>query len=88
VPNIVYGDGKKGTLREALKAEHLEGISNLANLKVLDLSFNGLTGLPGELSALKNLRSLNLQYNKLPAADRLTISEMLPGCSIDFENNA
>lgn len=86
-PNIVYGDGKKGTIREALKAEHLEGISNLVNLKVLDLSFNGLTGLPEEIFALKNLQSLNCQHNKLPAAARLMISENLPGCTIDFGDN-
>ncbi|OQP68580.1 leucine-rich repeat domain-containing protein [Niastella populi] len=88
VPNIVYGDGKKGTLREALKAEQLEGISNLRNLKVLDLSFNGLTSLPEEIFALKGLRSLDLQYNRLPADEQLKISSNLPGCEINFQHNA
>lgn len=88
VPNIVYGDGKKGTLREALKAEQLEGISNLQNLKVLDLSFNGLTSLPEEIFALKGLRSLDLQYNRLSAAEQLKISSDLPGCEINFQHNA
>lgn len=88
VPNIVYGDGKKGTLREALKAEQLQGISNLQNLKVLDLSFNGLTSLPEEIFALKGLRSLDLQYNRLSAAEQLKISSDLPGCEINFQHNA
>lgn len=86
-PNIVYGDGKKGTLREALKPEHLEGISQLQNLKMLDLSFNGLTSLPEEIFALKSLQFLNLQYNALPTSERLKISRSLPGCTIDFRDN-
>jgi Leucine-rich repeat (LRR) protein len=86
-PNIVHGDGKKGTLREALKAEHLEGISRLQNLKMLDLSFNGLTSLPEEIFALKGLQFLNLQYNALPTSERSKISKNLPGCTIDFRDN-
>lgn len=86
-PNIVHGDGKKGTLREALKPEHLEGISQMQNLKMLDLSFNGLTSLPEEIFALKDLQFLNLQYNALPTSERLKISKQLPGCTIDFRDN-
>jgi Leucine-rich repeat (LRR) protein len=86
-PNIVYGDGKKGTLREALKPEHLEGISQLQNLKMLDLSFNGLTSLPEEVFALKGLQFLDLQYNALSTSERLKISKNLPGCTIDFRDN-
>ncbi|OQP66520.1 hypothetical protein A3860_13630 [Niastella vici] len=87
VPNIIHGDGRKGIVREALKAEHLEGISNLQNLKVLDLSFNDLTTLPEEVYALKGLQHLNLRYNRLPTSERLTISKKLPGCTIDFRDN-
>jgi tetratricopeptide (TPR) repeat protein len=87
VPNIVWGDGRKGVLREALKAEHLEGISQLQNLKVLDLSFNDFTSLPEEIFALKGLQFLNLRYNHLPTGERLKISKSLPGCTIDFRDN-
>jgi len=87
VPNIIHGDGRKGIVREALKAAHLEGISNLQNLKVLDLSFNDLTTLPEEVYALKGLQYLNLRYNRLPTSERLTISKNLPGCTIDFRDN-
>lgn len=87
VPNIIHGDGRKGVLREALKAEHLEGISNLQNLKVLDLSFNDLITLPDEIFALKGLQYLNLRYSRLPTSERLTISKKLPGCTIDFRDN-
>ncbi|THU38375.1 leucine-rich repeat domain-containing protein [Niastella caeni] len=87
VPNIIHGDGRKGIVREALKAGHLEGISNLQNLKVLDLSFNSLTSLPEEIFALKGLQFLNLRYNNLTTSERLTISRNLPGCTIDFREN-
>jgi len=78
---------RKGIVREALKPEQLEGISNLVNLKVLDLSFNHLASLPEEIFALKNLQFLNLRYNRLSTAERLRISKNLPGCTIDFRDN-
>lgn len=86
-PNEYWGTGKKGVLRDALKAEHLEGISNLQHLKVLDLSFNDLTSLPEEILTLKNLQLLDLKYNHLPASERLKIAKTLPGCTIDLRNN-
>jgi Leucine-rich repeat (LRR) protein len=86
-PNQFKGDGWAGIIQEALKAEHLEGISNLQNLKVLDLSFNGLTSLPKEMAALKNLKELNLCYNSIPTSEQKKIARSLPGCKIDFSNN-
>lgn len=87
VPNTIYGDGRKGITRHQLTAAHLEGISKLKNLKVLDLSFNGLTNVPEELLTMKHLQFLDLRYNRLATADRLKISKSLPGCTIDFRDN-
>jgi tetratricopeptide (TPR) repeat protein len=87
VPNEIYGDGRKGTVREALKAEHLEGISNLKNLRVLDLSFNDLASLPEEIHMMTHLQFLNLRYNRLPTTERLKLNRSLPGCTIDFRDN-
>jgi Leucine-rich repeat (LRR) protein len=79
--------GRKGVVREALEAEHLQGISNLQNLKMLDLSFNELASLPEEIFTLKGLQFLDLHYNRLPLSERLKISKNLPGCIIDFRDN-
>ncbi|SEW34561.1 WGR domain-containing protein [Chitinophaga sp. YR573] len=87
VPNSIYGDGRKGIVREALKAAHLEGISNLKNLRVLDLSFNDLASLPEEIHTMTHLQFLNLRYNRLPTAERLKLNRSLPGCTIDFRDN-
>jgi Leucine-rich repeat (LRR) protein len=86
-PNQFKGDGWTGIIQEALKAEHLEGISNLQHLKVLDLSCNGLTSLPKEMAALKNLKELNLCNNSIPATEQKKIARSLPGCKIDFSDN-
>jgi Leucine-rich repeat (LRR) protein len=85
--SLAWGDGKTGIVREALKAEHLEGISNLEKLKVLNLSFNDLSSLPEEVFTLKGLKFLDLRYNRLPISERLKISKNLPGCTIDFRDN-
>ncbi|SEW34543.1 WGR domain-containing protein, predicted DNA-binding domain in MolR [Chitinophaga sp. YR573] len=87
VPNSIYGDGRKGITRHELTAAHLEGISKLKHLKVLNLSFNGLINLPEEIFTMKNLQFLDLRYNRLATAERLKISKNLPGCTIDFRDN-
>ncbi|ACU63129.1 leucine-rich repeat domain-containing protein [Chitinophaga pinensis] len=87
VPNMVWGDGRKGIVREALTVEHLAGISNLQQLKMLDLSFNGLTSVPDELFTLKHLQYLDLRYNRLSTSQRLKIARNLPDCTIDFRDN-
>jgi Leucine-rich repeat (LRR) protein/predicted DNA-binding WGR domain protein len=87
VPNEVWGDGRKGIVRPGLTPEYLEGIGQLKNLKVLDLSFNGLTDLPEDLFELTGLQILNLRYNKFSVRQRLDIAKKLPNCSIDFRDN-
>lgn len=87
VPNSIYGDGRAGIVRPALTASHLEGISNLKYLRVLDLSFNDLSTLPEELLTMTHLRSINLRYNRLPVSERLRIGKALVGCIPDFRDN-
>lgn len=40
-------------------------ISNLKNLKILDASYNNMTGVPAEIGQLQNLEVLDLSYNQL-----------------------
>lgn len=53
-----------------ISSNNLSGVldptfGNLSKLETLDISQNGITGLPLEISNLKNLRKLNLSKNKL-----------------------
>jgi len=75
------------TLRENLKPDHINGISNLKNLKIVDLSFNDLESLPEEFYLLENLREINLRYNHLPKAEREKIVRAFPKAKIDLRNN-
>jgi len=59
---------------EVLKLDHnrLQGsliaeIRKLPQLKVLDASFNEMTGIPAEIGQLHNLRTLDLSYNRINA---------------------
>ena len=85
--NISGSNDKTGVLRNNLTTTHLEGISNLQQLNMLDLSWNGLTSLPDEIFTLKNLQFLNLQHNRLTISERSRIASNLPACVIDFRNN-
>ncbi|QQS65363.1 leucine-rich repeat domain-containing protein [Candidatus Saccharibacteria bacterium] len=55
-----------------LKLDHnqLEGsligeIRQMQNLKILDASYNKMTGIPAEIGQLKNLQSLDYSYNQI-----------------------
>lgn len=80
-----HGEEKNG--RNALTPAHLEGISKLTNLKILNLSFNTLQELPNEIYQMKQLQFIDLQYNKLSITQRLTLVKHLPNCQFDFRNN-
>ncbi|MCD4664073.1 MAG: hypothetical protein K8R68_02305, partial [Bacteroidales bacterium] len=74
----------KGVSRKSLKAEQLKGIGKLQNLKVLDLSFNGLKSLPEEIFTLKKLNKIDLEYNeKLPMEDLKRLYEAFPKAKIN-----
>ncbi|WP_372369980.1 hypothetical protein [Candidatus Uabimicrobium sp. HlEnr_7] len=54
-----------------------ENIESLRKLKVLDLSYSGLTTLPRGITKIKTLEVLNLSFNKL---------ESLPSCIKKLKN--
>lgn len=85
---VDFGDGRMvGYLRKPMTAAHLEGISALQQLRILDLSDNMLPALPEEIYNLPNLRSLNLKGNSFQIADRLRIAERLSDVELDFREN-
>ncbi|KNE70535.1 hypothetical protein AMAG_14658 [Allomyces macrogynus ATCC 38327] len=53
--------------------EHLDGISRLVNLTILNVSNNLLTALPAELADLPHLASLHASNNKLIAVDSVAV---------------
>lgn len=82
--NPYYGTIWKGTPRQNLKVEHLEGIGSLKNLKELDLSFNQLNGLPEELYTLDQLEKINLKYNDdLNMDDLKRLYQKFPNANIN-----
>lgn len=82
--NPFYGTIWEGYSRKNLTAQHLEGIGNLKNLKVLDLSFNGLEHLPGEIYTLQHLEKVNLKYNEnLAIEDLKRLYETFPKARIN-----
>lgn len=51
-------------------------IPRIKNLKTLDLSKNTLTKLSPKVALLENLKSLNLEQNKLPAGSLMPIAKL------------
>ena len=82
--NPFYGTIWEGYPRKNLTAQHLEGIGNLKNLKVLELSFNGLEHLPEEIYTLQHLEKVNLKYNEnLAVEDLKRLYETFPQARIN-----
>ncbi|MCG8323475.1 MAG: WGR domain-containing protein, partial [Cytophagales bacterium] len=82
--NPFYGTIWEGYPRKNLTAQHVEGIGNLKNLKVLDLSFNGLEHLPEEIYTLQHLEKVNLEYNEnLAIEDLKRLYETFPKARIN-----
>lgn len=79
--------GEQTNMRNALTPAHLEGICKLIMLKRLNLSFNDLNSLPVEFYQMQHLQYVDLQYNQLSIAERLTLTKQLPNCQFDFRNN-
>ncbi len=68
IPEYIFGlknleelDVSDNKLTGAIQAE----IRNLQNLKILNASFNQMTGVPAEIGQLSNLEILNLSNNQL-----------------------
>lgn len=80
----ISNHGSEQGRRTALKAQDLEGISNLKNLKKINLSLNDLSSLPAEFFTLQNLRLADLQYNNLSNEQKTSLSIQLPHCQFIF----
>lgn len=71
---------------EPLRKEHLYGIGNLKNLKIINLSFNDLESLPQDFYNLKKLIKIDLRYNRLSKEECYKIMKLYPKVEIDFRN--
>ena len=85
-PHPFYQSIWKYTARDPMTAEHLAGIGNLVNLRVLDLSFSDLAALPDEIFTLTNLQTIDLHYNRLPRSERQRLLRAFPDARIDLRN--
>jgi Leucine-rich repeat (LRR) protein len=59
--NLEKLDVSHNSLTGAIQSQ----IGNLKNLKILNASYNKMTGVPAEVGQLQNLESLDLSYNQL-----------------------
>ena len=60
------------------------GVSIITSLTYLDVSDNNFKELPKEISALKELKVLNLQGNPLPAGEVDKVRKLLPNVTVNF----
>jgi Leucine-rich repeat (LRR) protein len=80
-----WGESKKGN-RTTMPASLLTGIGAFTTLRRLDLSFNGLDGLPDDFYELTGLEEIDLRYNRLDRATRQRIAAAFPAARIDFRD--
>lgn len=80
-----WGESDKGE-RPTMPAEVLSGIGTFTALKRLDLSFNGLSGLPEDFYTLAGLEEIDLRYNHLDRPTRRRIAATFPHTRIDFRD--
>lgn len=67
-----------------IKPEELAEINKLPNLRYLDLSFNNLDSLPETFYELKNLKELDLRYNKFSQEVQERIRNAFPETEITW----
>ncbi len=90
VPSYVFGQFRlqelnlsHNRLTGALPAE----IRHLTKLRVLDASYNSMTGVPAEIGQLAELRTLNLSNNQLTGLPR-ELANLKNLESLDLSGNA
>lgn len=60
------------------------GVGFITSLTYLDVSGNNFKELPEEISALQELKVLNLQGNPLPAGEVDKVRKLLPNADVKF----
>lgn len=64
------------------KPEFFQGIGKFKNLKKLDMSFCNLNGFPEDFFEIKNLESLNIEYNSIPKSQIDKLKKICPDIEI------
>ncbi len=62
-------------------------ITNLHELKVLQIINSNVTAIPKKIAQLKNLTWLDLYNNQLSKEEKDKVRKMLPNCNIVFKKN-